>query len=73
MNSKKTERRLDPGHSERIIEALGGTSDVARLCGITPQSVSEWKSSGIPRAWVFFFRERFRTLPVMKEKPVLDF
>lgn len=73
MYSKKTERRLDPNNSGRIIEALGGTSDVARLCGIKPQSVSEWKTSGIPRAWVFFFRERFKTLPVMKDRAVLDF
>lgn len=66
-------KRLPPEYSVRVIEALGGTSDVARICGIKPQSVSEWKSFGIPRSWMFFFRERYKTLPVMKEVAIIDF
>jgi len=32
----------------RLIELLGGTTEVARLVGIKPPSVSLWKKSGIP-------------------------
>jgi len=31
-----------------IIRALGGTSKVAKLCGISMPSVSQWKHNGIP-------------------------
>lgn len=37
-------------NDEQIIEALGGTSAVAKLCEVTLPSVSEWKQKGIPRA-----------------------
>lgn len=33
-----------------IIDALGGTCAVARLCQIQPASVSEWRKEGIPSA-----------------------
>lgn len=33
-----------------IIDALGGTTEVARLCEVQPPSVSEWRRTGIPRA-----------------------
>jgi len=33
-----------------VIDALGGTSEVARLCDIQPPSVSEWRHRGIPKA-----------------------
>jgi hypothetical protein len=34
-----------------IIDALGGTSEVARLCDIKPPSVSDWRKHGIPKPW----------------------
>lgn len=34
----------------KIIDALGGTAAVARLCKIKPPSVSEWRKNGIPDA-----------------------
>lgn len=34
-----------------VIDRLGGTSKVAALCDIKPPSVSDWKKSGIPKAW----------------------
>lgn len=34
--------------SEKIINALGGTSKVARLLGLTPPAVQAWKKRGIP-------------------------
>lgn len=33
-----------------IIDRLGGTSAVARLCKVEPPSVSEWRRKGIPPA-----------------------
>lgn len=32
------------------IERLGGSAEVARLCRIKPQAVSQWKRAGIPPA-----------------------
>lgn len=34
---------------DEIIDALGGTSAVARECEIQPPSVSEWRKKGIPK------------------------
>lgn len=31
-----------------IIDRLGGPSEVARLCRIRPQAVSQWRRNGIP-------------------------
>ena len=39
-----------------IIDALGGTFEVARLCEVRPPSVSEWRHKGIPRARLMFLR-----------------
>lgn len=33
-----------------VIERLGGTYAVAKIFGIAPPSVSEWKRNGIPAA-----------------------
>lgn len=33
-----------------IIDALGGTTEVARICEIKPPSVSQWRFDGIPKA-----------------------
>lgn len=38
-----------PTDSE-IIDRLGGTTEVARICQIKPPSVSEWRVTGIPPA-----------------------
>lgn len=32
-----------------IIDTLGGTTAVARMLGIKPPSVHEWRANGIPR------------------------
>jgi hypothetical protein len=39
-----------------VIDALGGTSEVARLCEIEPPSVSDWRKFGIPKARLMFLR-----------------
>lgn len=36
--------------ASEIIDRLGGTTEVARICRIKPPSVSEWRASGIPPA-----------------------
>jgi hypothetical protein len=40
----------------RVIDALGGTNEVARLCEVTPQAVSQWRTDGLPRARTQFLR-----------------
>lgn len=39
-----------------IIDALGGTSAVAKLCEITPQAVSQWKDKGIPKTQQLYLK-----------------
>lgn len=34
--------------TNKIIELLGGTTKVAKLCNISPPSVSQWRTNGIP-------------------------
>lgn len=46
-------RRMD---ANQIIDALGGTNEVARLCEIKPPSVSEWRRDGIPHARLMFLK-----------------
>jgi DNA-binding transcriptional regulator YdaS (Cro superfamily) len=42
---------MDKKHPDsRLIDLLGGTNAVARLCEVQPPSVSEWRYTGIPRA-----------------------
>lgn len=48
---------MDKHTDSEIIDRLGGTSEVARICQIKPPSVSEWRTSGIPSA-----RRQFLTL-----------
>lgn len=42
--------------SNKIIDALGGTNEVARLCGIKPGSVSGWRKVGIPQARLMYLK-----------------
>ncbi|CUJ51703.1 YdaS family helix-turn-helix protein [Achromobacter xylosoxidans] len=42
---------MDTQHPDsEIIDALGGTAAVARLCQVKPPSVSDWRKEGIPPA-----------------------
>ena len=36
--------------ANQIIDALGGTAVVAKLCEVRLPSVSQWRKAGIPRA-----------------------
>jgi len=42
--------------SNTVIDRLGGTSAVARLCKVQPASVSGWRKQGIPEAREMFLR-----------------
>lgn len=33
---------------DHIIDRLGGTNSVARMCGVKPPSVTEWRRNGVP-------------------------
>lgn len=37
--------------ANKIIDKLGGTNATARICEITPPSVSDWRKTGIPKPW----------------------
>lgn len=39
-----------------VIDRLGGTSAVARLCECKPPSVHEWRINGIPKPRLQFLR-----------------
>lgn len=41
---------MDKPTDSEIIDRLGGTTEVARICQIKPPSVSEWRATGIPSA-----------------------
>lgn len=42
--------------ANQIIDTLGGTFAVARLCNVRPPSVSEWRRTGIPDARLQFLK-----------------
>lgn len=42
-----------------VIDALGGTSAVARACQVKDPSVSEWREKGIPKARRMYLELRF--------------
>jgi hypothetical protein len=44
---------MDPN---KIIDGLGGTAEVARLCEVSAQAVSQWRADGIPKARLMFLR-----------------
>ncbi|AQW32699.1 hypothetical protein ACEQ38_16965 [Ralstonia syzygii subsp. celebesensis] len=50
-----------------VIDRLGGTSAVAKICDIKPPSVHGWRESGIPKARLQFLRiaypKAFEDLP----------
>ncbi len=42
--------------SSEIIDALGGTAKVARLCEIEMAAVTQWRHNGIPKSRLMFLR-----------------
>jgi hypothetical protein len=43
-------------HATKIIDALGGTAEVARLFDVRMPSVSGWKVEGIPKARMHYIK-----------------
>ncbi|WP_429499073.1 Cro/CI family transcriptional regulator [Robbsia andropogonis] len=35
-------------NSSTVIKRLGGTVKTAKICGVSPPAVSQWKANGIP-------------------------
>ncbi|QDY47384.1 hypothetical protein DUW70_01910 [Stenotrophomonas maltophilia] len=56
---KKSYRRGFDHRDAALIEAIGGTSAVARECEVTHSAVSQWKTQGIPLPWWKYLRLRF--------------
>lgn len=42
--------------SNHIIDSLGGTNEVARICQVTAQAVSQWRTDGIPQARLMYLQ-----------------
>ena len=42
--------------ANRVIDALGGTGAVARMCEVNDSAVSQWRVVGIPRARLMYLR-----------------
>jgi hypothetical protein len=47
---------MDKHEPDQVIDALGGTTATADLCGLTTGAVSQWRKNGIPRPWIKFLR-----------------
>lgn len=47
-------------HASQVIDAIGGTAEVARLCEIKSPSVSDWRKEGIPPARMQYLRSARR-------------
>jgi len=59
--------------ANQIIDRLGGTGDVAKLCGLTPSAVSQWRQNGIPRPWLMYLqRARPRAFKPAEPKVVAE-
>jgi hypothetical protein len=42
--------------AEEVIRALGGPSEIAKLCEISRSAVSQWKGNGIPKSQLKFLK-----------------
>lgn len=54
---------------ERDIELIEsfGTRQLARICEVSASTVSCWKRTGIPKAWLKYFRVAYPHLEVWKK------
>ena len=43
-------------HASKVIDALGGTAEVARMFGVRMPSVSGWRTEGIPKARMMYIK-----------------
>ena len=40
--------------NNEIINLLGGTSKVSRMCGVSPSAICQWRKKGIPQDRLIF-------------------
>ena len=43
-------------NANQIIDALGGTAEVSRLCEVSMEAVSQWKKNSIPKSRLMFLK-----------------
>lgn len=41
---------MNENEANEVIQRLGGTNKAARICDVSPQAVSQWRTNGIPKA-----------------------
>ena len=46
------------GHTQhsQLIDQMGGTVAVARICNVSSQAVSKWRNEGIPEARLMYLK-----------------
>lgn len=63
-------------NANQVIDALGGTVAVARLCDTSPSAVSQWRASGIPHARLMYLRvvrpDVFETQQALRHKAAVN-
>jgi hypothetical protein len=47
---------MDTQDTQRIIDRLGGTTEAAGICEVTPGAVSQWLKNGIPPARLMYLK-----------------
>lgn len=55
----------------KLIDMLGGTVEVARLCQVSSQAVSKWRNEGIPHARLMYLRLAFERMCSSNSTPKL--
>jgi len=53
-----------------VIDRLGGTNEVARMCNVTPQAVSQWRVDGIPDARLMYLKLLHPDILVVPAEPI---
>lgn len=48
-----TQENTKQAEANRIIDAMGGTSKVSEIFGLTTGAVSQWRTDGIPDSRLF--------------------
>lgn len=59
-------KRVSQIDTSEIIDSLGGTNAVSRICECTRGAVSQWRKKGMPLSRYAELREKFWHLPIFK-------
>lgn len=54
-----TIRIMEHTKYSKLIDEMGGTVNVARLCNVSSQAVSKWRNEGIPEARLMYLKLLF--------------